>query len=377
MLTWEAINNIYNKYEGEKGPFRKLFNTRSAYMDALARRLENKNKHVALTLQDKFSVISEILTHFSKNKNKLSHELAIKIAKLCLPDDNEISLHLVIKLSDLDALNENIFYKIFSSENAGDIADEAFGVIQALNEKISTPQLKALLYGKFLNNNSIEIYLAQLQEQLNEWQKAIDWYQRGVNKKQTHAMLLLAKLYLVNRGKDNLIVIQKNELTAIHWYRQAMVIGGQETLGELVRLTDHQAEAAITLAKLYEEGENTFEKNISLAITYYKKAANQNYLPAIFYLANFYQTGNKTIQKDPDQSFKYFLQAANLGAEQAKIYLERIAEESSDEQRTHLQKFYSNRDDDYNLTFWKPPDHQIYIQPDKRDIHLQPEIKGP
>ncbi len=72
------------------------------------------------------------------------------------------------------------------------------------------------------------------------------------------------------------------------------------------------ADAQYAVAVLYKEGWGT-EKDLSTAVGYYQRSAEQDHRDAMFEMGWLYQTGEGGLAKDYEKSAKWYLKAAEKG----------------------------------------------------------------
>ena len=94
----------------------------------------------------------------------------------------------------------------------------------------------------------------------------------------------------------------------------------QEDLEQLMRDAElGDADAQHNLAYCYEYGDGVVQ-DIDKAIYWYKKAAEQEFVPAQVSLGNIYYYG-EGVEQDDEKAMHWFTQAAELGDERAQCKL--------------------------------------------------------
>ena len=80
------------------------------------------------------------------------------------------------------------------------------------------------------------------------------------------------------------------------------------------------AKAQHFVATCYNSGLGT-KKDKTLAVEWYKKAAEQEYPQSVCYLANFYEYGIGGVERDTDEAVRLWKKAAELGDKEAPFIL--------------------------------------------------------
>lgn len=91
--------------------------------------------------------------------------------------------------------------------------------------------------------------------------------------KHAGAMYRMGQLYIEDRLQDGVVIIKKDLITELNWYKKAAILYYPQALNALVTKAERQQEVALYVAKMYELGEG-IPKNIIRAMEYYEKASN-------------------------------------------------------------------------------------------------------
>ncbi len=137
-------------------------------------------------------------------------------------------------------------------------------------------------------------------EQLNDFNKAVEWYTKGAQKGEAESQLCLAYCYEKGDG------VKKDLQKAVFWYTKAA------EQGEAMAQTD--------IAEFYRTGYGVKE-DLQKAFYWYSKAAVNGNTEAQFYLGYFYAEG-MAVTKDMKKARYWMQKAADLGDEEAKEWLE-------------------------------------------------------
>jgi TPR repeat protein len=111
----------------------------------------------------------------------------------------------------------------------------------------------------------------------SNWEKALEWYRKAVDKEHSPMMYHFGQLYRENRKSSTTgrIIIAKNIAEELKYYREAAASGSKYALNELVTMATAEARATVHLAKMYELGEGGLHENITRACEYYLAATKQ------------------------------------------------------------------------------------------------------
>ncbi|KAF9976058.1 hypothetical protein BGZ73_009217 [Actinomortierella ambigua] len=95
------------------------------------------------------------------------------------------------------------------------------------------------------------------------------------------------------------------------------------------RARNHDVDALMSLALLYETGDGVLASESS-AVFFYGRAAEQGHAPALFYLAGWFQNGHGSISQDKTRALKYYQAAAGKGHPEAQATLGHLYLKGSD-----------------------------------------------
>ena len=145
--------------------------------------------------------------------------------------------------------------------------------------------------------------------------EAAKWYRKAAEQGHAEAQFHLGECFELGKG------VTKNYVEAVNWYRKAAEQGYAEARNKLKTKTaelltnaqngDPNAQYGLGLA--YETGDG-FPKDLSIAVGWYKKAADQGYAEAQYRLARAYETGEGVKQgKNLAEDVKWYQKAAEQG----------------------------------------------------------------
>jgi len=145
-----------------------------------------------------------------------------------------------------------------------------------------------------------ELAMLMLKETWDIKENPIAMLTKSAEQNYVPAQLTLAKMY--QEGQN----VPKNEEMAFQWYLCA------------AKMADPQAYYQIGLA--FIQGQLKQPKNQDLGVDYLKQAADLGYMPAQYTLASLYLDGNAVLS-DREQAMDYLMQAANAGWIDAQLKL--------------------------------------------------------
>ena len=136
--------------------------------------------------------------------------------------------------------------------------------------------------------------------------EAIKWYVKAANNGHKAACLKLAHIYLYG-----VLMVRPNVKEAIKWYNRA---------GKDINIYD-----LYEIGKAYYNGENV-QKDMSIAIEYFRSAAEKGYATAQYKLGLCYENGNG-ISKDIEVAKYWYKKAAKQGYCQTQTCVSKIYSE--------------------------------------------------
>jgi hypothetical protein len=142
---------------------------------------------------------------------------------------------------------------------------------------------------------------------------AVEYYKKAADK--GNAMGQYHYGFCVSRGFG----VEANYHVGMHLLHQSAAHGGL-------------AMAQMALADNYYEGIGGKEPDYSEALRWYRQAANQNYVDAVYKLGTIYYTG-RGATVNPREAAVFFRKGAELGHEGCQAMLEKCNEASSRQSR--------------------------------------------
>jgi TPR repeat protein len=167
-------------------------------------------------------------------------------------------------------------------------------------------------------------------EQLKEWEKALFAYQEAAEKSHPSSMCRLGQLFQADRvSLRGTIVIKKDLLTELYWYRRAAVVYSAYAINILVTRSRSEPQVAFLLGQMHEAGE-IGGKKILTAVMYYEKACEMQHVEAAYRLGQLHEYGDQEFGKDLKIAFNYYSIAAEKRHQEALAAMEKLAKEFND-----------------------------------------------
>ena len=136
---------------------------------------------------------------------------------------------------------------------------------------------------------------------------AVEWYRKAAEQGYATAQRNLGEMYQYGSGVD------KNESTAVEWYRKAAKQG--------------YATAQRNLGYMYQYGLGV-DRNYSSAVEWYRNAAEQGYATAQINLGLMYQHG-RGVDKNESTAAEWYRKAGDQGHAAAQHMLDHLTKQSS------------------------------------------------
>ncbi|MCM1113783.1 MAG: sel1 repeat family protein [Muribaculum sp.] len=143
--------------------------------------------------------------------------------------------------------------------------------------------------------------VGQAYEEKEDWEKAREWLQKGVDAGNVDSINGLARLYAEGRTG-----VEADRAKSVELYR---ISAGQSSCEGLFRL-----------AECYFHG-LLVEKNLREAFELYRRAAEQNMGVAQYYMASYYRYGWDGAAQDYKECLRYAQMAVKNGCNAAKAYV--------------------------------------------------------
>jgi TPR repeat protein len=170
-------------------------------------------------------------------------------------------------------------------------------------------------------------------EYIKEWKRALIDYETSGKEQYAPAMYLAGRLFKADRITNNKIVIKKDIVSELNWYRKGAVLYSAHALNALVEMSHFEPTAALYLAEMYEQGEIGGKRDLIISIHYYQKASDLQSKEAAYRLGELYEFGDQDLERDPQRAFDYYQLAAVSNCKfglKALSNLERIAKNLDD-----------------------------------------------
>ena len=194
--------------------------------------------------------------------------------------------------------------------------------------------------------------------------EAINWYRKAAEtghkqalknltkmaeQGNTEAQFSLGGMYEKGRG------VRKDETEAINWYRKAAETGHKQALKNLTKMAEQgNTEAQFNLGGMYEKGISVQKKG-SVAISWYRKAAETGHKQALKNLTKMAEQGNtkaqfnlggmyekgRGVRKDETEAVSWYRKAAETGHKQALKNLTKIVEQGNTDYLGESMEWYA------------------------------------
>lgn len=195
---------------------------------------------------------------------------------------------------------------------------------------------------------SAKFYLACIFEREESWSEAVSLFRAlATVEKHPEAMFRLGILHQRERRSkvDSSVVIPKDALQKLNWYKQAALLEFSEAISALRSEPHLKGMAFLYLAEVYETGARP---NPAEALECYLRAAAFGNLDASYRLAGLNERGELSLPVNKKEAFDYYLIAARHAHPEALNDLERLVrstEDSSLEFRLaiHYHDFLDNK----------------------------------
>ncbi|MBF0107022.1 MAG: SEL1-like repeat protein [Deltaproteobacteria bacterium] len=152
-----------------------------------------------------------------------------------------------------------------------------------------------------------------------DFEKALYWFQKAAEQGFAEAQFNLGLMYHNGKG------VEKDLSKAVSWYQKAAEQGhakAQLDLGVMYHNGGRYRRWDVGFGEVYDEYDDgeRLEKDLSKAVYWYQKAAEQGYASAQYILGLTYRHGDG-VEKDYEMAFKWYQKAAAQGFAEAQFNL--------------------------------------------------------
>ncbi len=348
MPTWKVINDANQSYQDNKGVFRKLFLSKSKFMNFIYNYQKDKSDILQLTLKDIFTLIVRVMEIPENLHSNLSYQLAIGIIKSCTNDDSLSVFNAFIYLKTINNFNLTAFNNIFAYPDAIAISN----ILLACNSQNNLAHLTKLTTRTNLN---LEHFIGELLEISQDFDSALIWYDKSSKNnyadstlrsgeicedknnyklaakyyitaiRQGHSLALRALECLLKKQYDAQAAYYLSEFYYFAYGCNSLTITSflnvlksqdQEALLQIKKLTESRPDLAYKVGNFYDQDNDT--QDVNLAILFYKQATKQKHLLASLRLGEIYQNINHS------KSITLYKSTAKAESEHAQIFLDTL-----------------------------------------------------
>lgn len=179
--------------------------------------------------------------------------------------------------------------------------------LHALKTHRATALYQLSLLSNDEGNKGEALYFSGIRyEYIKEWQRALTDYESAGKEQYAPAMYLAGRLFKADRIINNQVVIKKDILTELNWYRKGAVLYSAHALNSLLEMSFSESKAAFYLAEMYRKGEIGGKKNLIVSLDYYKRASDMQNKEAAYRLGELYEFGDQDLEKNPKRAFDYY-----------------------------------------------------------------------